>query len=459
MARTPEIASIAVRSTDGQILAQVGHSLSTRDSEADGTVARVPIIVSDKLRAYFEVEFEPLDRSGFAGFANSEVRLIVFLASAGFLTYFCYSTLLLRRSAKRNSGPVPRRVREALDSFSEGILILDRHDRIAFANSAFAKLSRQSAEDLAGRKASELCWQTIDDAETEADLPWRRSYVEQVPQRNALLKLIGGSCDASLLSVNTTPIRDDSGAVLGTFATLNDQTLIQEKNSILLRLLKRLRQSRRTIREKNQELQILATRDPLTKCLNRRAFVAALEHHWSAAVRYRQALGCILVDIDHFKSVNDRFGHSVGDEVLVQVARALNRNCRQSDIVCRYGGEEFCVLATHTDEPGVYRLAEILRKAIAELKLPQVSVTASFGVSSYAEETANPQAMLDQADAALYFAKDSGRNRVNTWNDVIEMECLTPEERQPEVERLAAKSAPSGRTSRESFPKATRGNA
>jgi diguanylate cyclase (GGDEF)-like protein/PAS domain S-box-containing protein len=417
-ARNAEIVYIAVRTVNGQLLSQIGHSLRTAESDAEGGFARIPIALSKSPWGNVDVEFEPLSQAGIRGIlCNPEIRLTAFMASAGFLAYWCYGTFMMRRMGQGRAGPVPERVRAALNSFSEGILVLDDKDQIAFANTAFAALIRESAADLQGRNASDFNWHTSGRRAPAEELPWKRSFAEGLPQRNVLLELANESGKTTVLSVNATPIQDDDGAVLGAFTTLDDQTPIQQKNSLLRRLLKRLKDSHNMIREQNQELQFLATRDPMTKCLNRRAFLEYFETHWNSACRYGHAMSCLLIDVDRFKSINDRFGHSVGDEVLIQVASALQSNSRSSDFVCRYGGEEFCILLTHTDESGARQAAEKLRLAIAALQFAQLSVTASFGVTTYGMGADSPKALLNQADAALYLAKESGRNRVVVWGE------------------------------------------
>jgi diguanylate cyclase (GGDEF)-like protein len=127
-----------------------------------------------------------------------------------------------------------------------------------------------------------------------------------------------------------------------------------------------------------------------------------------------------MVDIDYFKSVNDRFGHSAGDDVLRHVAATLRRLARDTDVVCRYGGEEFCVLMRDTDADAAVIAAERLRQAIATIQVPQLQfqVTASFGVSAIAFAARSPQELLDQADKSLYAAKKNGRNRVVRFDRV-----------------------------------------
>jgi len=180
------------------------------------------------------------------------------------------------------------------------------------------------------------------------------------------------------------------------------------------------RDPRRTSSHTPRNLETLATTDPLTECLNRRSFFIQFETQWQNAIRHELPISCIMVDIDFFKSVNDDFGHSVGDDVLRGISATLRQVARVGDLVCRFGGEEFCILLPHTDADDAALAAERLREAIAATKFPQLSVTASLGVSSMSLGASEPQEMLDQADQCLYAAKRTGRNRTVRWDDVPE---------------------------------------
>ena len=164
-----------------------------------------------------------------------------------------------------------------------------------------------------------------------------------------------------------------------------------------------------------------ADTDALTGILNRFGFNDAFSREFSRARRYRQPLSMVLVDIDHFKDVNDRFGHPAGDKVLAGVARLLEANVRESDTLARWGGEEFAILAPMTDAAGSAQLAEKIRGLMEVSHLgPVGAVTASFGITEMRPEDSQ-EAMLHRVDQALYCAKESGRNRVmcaEAWVDV-----------------------------------------
>jgi diguanylate cyclase (GGDEF)-like protein len=158
-----------------------------------------------------------------------------------------------------------------------------------------------------------------------------------------------------------------------------------------------------------------ATKDGLTGLANRRHFHSALERAFDAAGD-RARLALVVLDVDHFKHINDRFGHPVGDRVLIAVGKTLRRELRKNDLPGRIGGEEFAVLLPHTDPDEAVEVAERLRRALEALTLEEggtpIPVTASFGVAMAADGDAAAEALYSRADASLYEAKRSGRNRV-----------------------------------------------
>lgn len=166
-----------------------------------------------------------------------------------------------------------------------------------------------------------------------------------------------------------------------------------------------------------EQLKEQATRDPLTSCWNRFAILEILEKELHRARRERRPLGVAMVDLDHFKEINDTEGHFAGDHVLREVVRCMVNSIRAYDAVGRYGGEEFLIILPGCDEMKLRTQAERLRNNIAQLKLEfggrMLPITASFGVSSAdLPEILQPLDLVVAADEALYEAKRSGRNRV-----------------------------------------------
>ncbi|MDX6727666.1 MAG: hypothetical protein QOK49_2471 [Baekduia sp.] len=162
-----------------------------------------------------------------------------------------------------------------------------------------------------------------------------------------------------------------------------------------------------------QRLRLLATRDPLTGALNRRAFQEALDGAVARAARGAGTCSVAIIDIDHFKRINDGFGHAAGDRALVHLTEVLGLRARRQDAIGRLGGEEFAVLLDGTDTAGALRYGEDLRAQLAEASAPEVPrFTVSLGVAELAAGAHDAGAMLMAADRALYAAKEGGRDQV-----------------------------------------------
>ncbi len=172
--------------------------------------------------------------------------------------------------------------------------------------------------------------------------------------------------------------------------------------------------------ESVRRLEQLATTDGLTGCLNKRAFLEELHNRMKSAERFGKRLSLIVTDIDHFKKVNDTYGHAVGDHVIRALGEVLRGLKRGTDVVARFGGEEFCILCEETDARGAVLLAERVREQLAERsfesELGSFGVTCSLGVAAYPDDAVNDSQLFELADRALYQAKQIGRNRV----------CVTP---------------------------------
>jgi diguanylate cyclase (GGDEF)-like protein/PAS domain S-box-containing protein len=172
------------------------------------------------------------------------------------------------------------------------------------------------------------------------------------------------------------------------------------------------------------KLAVLASTDGLTGLANRRAFDESLEREWLRTLHERTQMSLLMLDLDHFKSFNDRYGHQVGDDCLRAVANVVRATVRATDIACRYGGEEITVILPGAAAKGAFRLAEAVRTAIEALHIPHDAnpssdrLTASIGVatarSGDAGEMQMPARLLAAVDRALYKAKDLGRNSVAT---------------------------------------------
>ncbi|MCB1171981.1 MAG: GGDEF domain-containing protein [Leptospiraceae bacterium] len=170
--------------------------------------------------------------------------------------------------------------------------------------------------------------------------------------------------------------------------------------------------NRNLIRAQSARLEQLALHDHLTGLPNRRYMLKSLNTEMERARRYQQNFAIALMDIDHFKQVNDVYGHSQGDQVLMKMADIISRNIRTSDMAARWGGEEFLFLAPHASLSEMRQFMEKIRQLIANQDFGRVpTVTASFGIAQYQSQL-NLESLIQEADKALYKAKQSGRNQV-----------------------------------------------
>jgi diguanylate cyclase (GGDEF)-like protein len=176
-----------------------------------------------------------------------------------------------------------------------------------------------------------------------------------------------------------------------------------------------------------RKMQTLATTDELTKLLNRRAIMQTFEQEWQRATRYNSPLTCLIFDIDHFKSINDTFGHAEGDEVLKAISKVLNSVMRKTDHLGRIGGEEFLLVAAETDIPQAQLLADRLRLLVSELVIDCINdrkITISVGIASIQNDMPFTHT-IQLADKALYYSKRTGRNRSTVYHPAIEKQSAS----------------------------------
>ncbi|HEY6563557.1 MAG TPA: diguanylate cyclase [Pirellulaceae bacterium] len=327
---------------------------------------------------------------------------------------------------------VPERVTKTLDALAEGLIVLDKDERIVLANRAFSDTVGRAAKDLLGTSPSDLMWQGNSETET-GEMPWNESLREGRTRIGSVLRISDEVQGTRVFRVNSVPLLDERGVCSGAMASFDDVTALEERTVALTKMLAKLKSSRDQIRRQNQQLHSLATRDPLTSALNRRSFFEIFEKRWEQAREEDTPLTCLILDVDHFKNINDAHGHATGDSVLKNVVNVLHRCVRGSDVVCRYGGEEFCILMPQTSPEAGAISAERYRHELAAAELGPQRITASFGVSSNVFGADSVQKMMDQADKALYAAKRLGRNRVMRWDEIpqgldfdVKLERLSP---------------------------------
>ena len=306
-------------------------------------------------------------------------------------------------------------------------MITDQNARIVLANKAFRDLHPQASGALNGQSLGNLTWLQTPGGSTAP--AWTQTLQSGQPVTGQPLTLLlpdeahpsaaGGQ--RQQLLVSSAAITDAKGQTRGCLITFDNVTAIHRANDELRATMAELETSRQRIEEQNTELRTLASRDGLTGCYNRRAFFELAAEQFLLAQGGRAGLCCLMIDIDHFKQFNDRFGHAVGDQVIQVVARSLAAGLRQVDVLGRYGGEEFCIVLPGASAPEAQAIAERMRAALEDSAGNAIRgtavgrITASFGLAVLSPAAASIEALIDQADQALYRAKTAGRNRVTRW--------------------------------------------
>ncbi|TWU43398.1 putative diguanylate cyclase YedQ [Novipirellula aureliae] len=315
---------------------------------------------------------------------------------------------------------VAARVRRSLDAFAEGLIILDENERIVLANRSAAETFNKKQDDLIGLRASSLSW--IAASKTN---PWIQAAETFAPQVDQRMRFNHPDGRESSFSVNASPIEASDSIPSGVLVTFRDVTDEEAQRAEIEETLNSLRHTHDEIRIRNHELQILASHDALTGCLNRRALFEFFDEAWARRHQHPGSLACLMFDNDHFKQVNDTYGHQVGDTVLTRVADVLKEAFVSPAVVCRYGGEEFCVLMENVMLPEVLAAAESARQQIEALRFEhpaELRITISIGISLSDFGSADIQELIHQSDQCLYVAKEHGRNQVVVFDERVKME-------------------------------------
>ena len=426
--RNEEITALSLQLVDNSTPINVGDAQNMWDkSQSDvSTPVRllVPIFSGDKQWGRIGIQFTPLGDEDFFGISiNLFLLLLIFVGVSGFGMYY----LFLKRALHYldPASVIPERVKAAMDVLSEGVLILDKKGRIVLANRSFSKKTGTLQSSLLGKKPETLPWELTNTKNKNIKLPWVQVRESSEAQTAVAVNLVNSNNHTQKFMVNSSPIIDAKGNSQGVLTTFDDVTKIEKKNTLLSSALDRLKETQLEIKNKNKELSVLASQDSLTGCLNRRSFFEIMDNTFSDAEYSGATFSCIMLDIDFFKAVNDNYGHGVGDEVIKSVSRVLNESLRDGDSVCRYGGEEFCILLKNTSAANTIPFAERIRKDIELLTFSDktetndLKITVSLGISDSKNNAKDVSEIVNQADYALYGAKESGRNRVMLWGDML----------------------------------------
>lgn len=304
---------------------------------------------------------------------------------------------------------------DIVQSIDVGVVVTDRDYRVEVWNSFM--------ENHSGRSSSEVAHKTLFDLFPEIDRAWFTHKVETAvmlgtraftiwEQRPNLVRFksyqpITGLADEMYQNVTILPLRSTNGATDHVCLIIYDVTGVAV--------------NKRQLESANAQLQELALRDGLTGLLNRRHWENCVEHEFARHLRYETPVSLVMFDIDHFKSVNDQYGHQIGDEVIREVARVTRNLARETDYAGRYGGEEFVVLLPDTSLSGAGQFAERLRLAISKLSVDHegepLQFTVSLGVACLDNKMNSHADLIERADKALYQSKENGRNQTTVYQD------------------------------------------
>ncbi|MBL4607685.1 MAG: diguanylate cyclase, partial [Pseudomonadales bacterium] len=417
--RNDNVLSGGVRLASGELLAQSGAhqefwGLSPTDKSTP-TQVQVSLFNGGQRWGSLELRFAELG-SGVGGplKGNPFIYLVLFISFTGFIGYRLFLNRALREL--NPDAVIPERVRKALDTLSEGLIIVDNEGIIVFSNAAFARKTGFLPEKLVGKDSGSLDW-SVNLLKGDSDsLPWMRAMAGEEQAHEIRLNLTTALKENFAFNVNISPITASEDVIKGALITFDDVTELETRNEALREAMDRLEESQQEILEQNEELVRLATRDPLTDALNRRALFEMFDAVFTEAIEAETDVCCLMVDIDHFKLVNDTYGHGVGDEAIKFMCNTLTQYSRPGDFVGRLGGEEFVVVLPGANTELATAIGEKMRKALDagdKEGYPEVPhLTASFGVSTIYNDAIDAKELLNQSDEALYVAKETGRNRL-----------------------------------------------
>jgi diguanylate cyclase (GGDEF)-like protein/PAS domain S-box-containing protein len=293
------------------------------------------------------------------------------------------------RERERTLMVAKERAERLFEDAPQGIALLEPDGTVVQVNPAFTRLLGE--DEMAGRQLHSLSFDP-DDLTVEAHLTRVRETVER--RAETQWSVCGAQGEEVHVSLISTMLHGENG---GEDLILTNVVDVSERYRY------------------ERQLAFLAEHDPLTGLANRRRFDQELARHIDDCHRYGPRGAVLMLDLDHFKEVNDTLGHAVGDELLVDVARVLLQRMRSTDLVARLGGDEFAVLLPHADRKSAELVAsslvETLRDEVSGLEDTRSGVTASIGGVIVEEVHRSASDVLSAADAAMYVAKHSGRSR------------------------------------------------
>ncbi len=438
LTRNSEIRSIALVDHEQTMLATTGphkqHWTKTANGHSTLTNMEVAIYDGNQPWGTLQVAFQPMaQHQGWWATVSHDplYRLLAYIALVGLPGFYFFMGRVLRQLDP--SSIVPKRVKTVLDTLIEGVVLLDPKGTVALANTAFTSITNTNLHDLLGKSLDQLPWKDpVNHREPLTALPWQD--VQQTNQSNTGTPIAYGTAEKEIKEfiVNSTPILDDQKHLRGILVSLSDVTELSRANQHLFATLEELHISQANIEHQNEKLQWLATRDPLTGAMNRHAFFELLESTLEKAQKGDSPVGCLMLDMDDFKKINDRHGHIAGDRVLKMFAESVASLIGAQNFFGRYGGEEFCVILPGMSEREAAQMGERIRQHIEEhgshslRATSNLSITTSIGATSLTPADSSSSQLIEQADEALYAAKHNGKNQVYCYSNLPTLSHSTP---------------------------------
>jgi diguanylate cyclase (GGDEF)-like protein len=336
--------------------------------------------------------------------ANSETDCLIKAIGLGFSDYFLKPVDLekLILAVKKCSDIISVKLQlenerekfhSVVDSLGEGVAIKDLEYRILYQNRALT--------EMFGDFTGSACYEMFGNNTPCTGCP--SALVLEDGQTHSVCKNVSSKDTFVHVEISTSLVKNSCGTATGTVAIIRD---VSERIGY-----------ENTIRD-------LAFHDPLTGLANRRLFEDRLEQAIAKSHRYGRLFGLLYLDLDHFKEINDAFGHETGDQVLLETAERVKSCCKRDlDTICRQGGDEFCILFTDCGERST--LDELAHKLLRvftphhKINGSEMQVTASIGISVYPDDGADPKSLEDAADKAMYAAKRAGRNTYIFFDQLV----------------------------------------
>jgi diguanylate cyclase (GGDEF)-like protein/PAS domain S-box-containing protein len=298
-----------------------------------------------------------------------------------------------------------------IESMSDGVLVLDAQGRIVDINPAMKDFLHTEPEGLIGRHIASVMHN------------WTHSLELLLSGLETHTEITLPHKPARYLDLRISSLHDENNQLSGRLIIFRDVTERKEVERDLRRVNDRLVSQLIEIGTLQSQLREQAIRDALTNVFNRRYLDETLERELSRAGREAYPVCVIMMDLDHFKDINDTYGHEAGDAVLRTLAETVSQQTRHGDFVCRYGGEEFVLVMPNISLKIAKLRANDLHRIINSLNIPfgvfNLTTTISMGIAAYPEHGKTKAALLRAADRAMYAAKAAGRNRVATYGDLV----------------------------------------